>query len=340
MAPTAYQSFIWRGAVEGAGDRAAHRSTANIIGLAMADLSKLTVIVIPLLGGRALEACLRSLAPGRAECIVVLPATDDRPPPSGASYTAIRCIRTERSSVPLRRQIGVEAANGDIVALIEDTSVAAPGWCEAVCGAFDDPNVAGAGGPVDISRGLPGRFQALGCSEYGRFHPRRFPRLVTARSKSGGLKPARRLPGNNLAYRRTPLLDLLRRSDQGLFEIDVNEGLRAQGLDLVLQPAMSVSYAAIDLHGAKLSTRFQHGRLYAGRRSAGGTWHARAAAIAKSLLLPPVLSGRALHNALYAIRPADLPKVAPWILAMASAWAFGEAVGCLAGEGRGRESWR
>lgn len=339
MAPAAHRSSIWHGTAVEAGDSALRCATANIIGLAMADLSKLTVIVIPLVGGRVLEACLRSLAPGRAECIVVLPATDDWPLPSGASCAAIRCIRTERSSVPLRRQIGVEAANGDIVALIEDTSVAAPGWCEAVCAAFDDPDVAGAGGPIDISRGLPGRFQALGCSEYGRFHPRRFPRLVTAPSKSGGLKPVRRLPGNNLAYRRTPLLELLRKSDQGLFETDVNEGLCAQGLDLVLQPTMSVSYAAIDLHGAKLSTRFQHGRLYAGRRAVGRSWHARAAAFAKSLLLPPVLSGRALHNALFAIRPVDLPKVVPWILAMESAWAFGEAVGCLAGEGRGMESW-
>lgn len=305
----------------------------------MTDLSKLTVIVIPLLGGPALEACLRSLAPGLAECIVVLPMNADRPLLCDASCTEIRCIRTEHSSVPLRRRIGVEAASGDIVALIEDTSVAAPGWCEAVCMAFDDPNVAGAGGPVDISHALPGRFQALGCSEYGRFHRRRFPQLTATQSMSSGLKSVRHLPGNNLAYRRTPLLDLLSKSDQGLFEIDVNNELRALGLELVLQPAMTVNYAAIDFHSAKLSTRFQHGRLYAGRRTAGWAWHMRAAMFVKSLLLPLVLSGRDLHNALFAIRPADLPKVAPWILAMESAWAFGEVVGCLGGEGRGMESW-
>lgn len=303
----------------------------------MSGPASLSVVVIPLIGGMALDRCLTRLAADRAERIVVLPLGEKGPLQTNLHH-GVRFISADRTSVPWRRQVGVEASGGDIVAIIEDTSVPSPGWCEAVRAAFTDPAVGGAGGPVFVSPAIGPRFQALGCSEYGRFHPRRLAGLAAA--GPGGLTTVQHLPGNNLAYRRALLLEALSGSQRGLFEIEIDDRLRTQGAKLVLQPGMAVEYAACDAHGARLSTRFRHGRLYAGRLVAGRGWPQRAAAFTKSLLLPPILAGRALRSAASVLPPAGAIKAAPWICAMEAAWAAGEAVGSLTGEGHSENWWQ
>lgn len=293
-----------------------------------------------LVGGEALAACLRGLPEAHDRCVVVLAEHM-----GGAGYwetrfPAVRFIDASGLPVPLRRQRGVEAACGDIVALLEDTSVPDPDWCRAVCQAFADPQVAAAGGPVRVSPALPGRFQALACGEYGRFHPRRFPRLGISAVAADGRQPVARLPGNNLAYRRGRLMPLLNQSDRGLIETEVNQALQTRGFTLLLQPGMSVMYAAADRANARLRARWQHGRLFAGSRVAGQDWGTRLAWFVKSLLLPFLLSGRAWGSMTQAVRPTAWIGVALWILLLETAWAIGEAVGYLTGSGHSLEAWR
>ncbi|MFZ5610043.1 MAG: hypothetical protein ACOY99_10585 [Pseudomonadota bacterium] len=291
----------------------------------------LTIVVIPLIGGEALARCLASLAPIEAERIAVMPRRMGALAPWRQRFPAVAFAAVDDAPVPALRAQGGAMARGALIAFIEDSSKPGPQWREALIAAFADPQVAAASGPVMVSPRLPARHQALGFSEYGRFGPR-----------PGDLKTAaaERLPGNHLAYRRAPLMAALKAQPQGLFEADINAWLRAQGYRLAFHPAMAATYDEADHHGARLATRLRHGRLFAARRVAGLSRRARAAWLVKSLALPFLLSGRALRAAMGRSSWPDLARAAWWICLMESAWAVGESIGYLAGEGRSLESWR
>ena len=306
----------------------------------MSKNGELTVIVVALLGGRALEACLQRLEAmleeGGTQALVLRPFGEagERIEDWRRDYPHVGFLDTGQDPVPLRRQRGAEACESEFVAFLEDTTWPSPGWRIAILAGFDDPKVAAVGGPVEISSALPARARALGVAEYGRFHP------AVLGLATNSARPATRLPGNNLAYRRDCLLAALQQSAHGLIEGEVNDRLRARGLRLVLHRGMLATYAGQDLNGIRLSTRLQHGRLYGAGRSTGQPWTRRLTLCAKASLLPIVLSARALGSAARAMPPAKLPAVAIWICLMESAWALGEAIGYMAGEGRSLRSWR
>jgi len=303
----------------------------------------LSIVVVPLLGGDALAACLDSLAadPDGApagevtECIVVPRAGMAISPALREHRAAPVLLDGGNHPVPLRRGLGVAAARGEIVALLEDTSLPDAGWRAAIRAAFAEPGIAAAGGPVRIAPTLAGRFQALGWSEYGAFRPGRAPPAIAATGQAG---PAR-LPGNNIAFRRAALREVLP-PGAGLIEAEACAALRARGHRLAWQPGMAVTYAAPDRHGAALGTRLRHGRLYGAARAAGRGWGARLALAAKAPLLPGLLSARALAAMAGAVRPGAIPRLAFWLGCMESAWALGEALGSLAGAGDSLEAWR
>lgn len=299
------------------------------------------IVVIALVGGDALAACLRSVGPWQDRCVVVLGESMEEAAVWRARFPASQFVEGKGLSVPLRRQRGVGVVGGRLVAMLEDTSLPVADWLDAVCAAFVDERVAAAAGPVRIDPSLGGRFRALACTEYGKFHPRSFPRLASAPPAANGTQPVSGLPGNNLAYRREPLLAILDGSARGLVEGDVNAALVAHGFTLAMHPRMAVVYAAADVHGAGLRTRFLHGRLYAGNRAAGVEFSKRLAwSIAALLILPAMLSARALSGMTRALPPAAWPATAFWICAMECAWATGESIGYLAGAGRSIEAWR
>lgn len=300
-----------------------------------------SIVVVALAGGEGLQQCLGMIAPWQDRCLVVLGDNMEDVVTWRTRFPAVQFADGRGLSVPVRRQRGVASARGQVVALLEDTSVPDPGWLEAMCEAFADDSVAAAAGPVRIDPALGARYQALACTEYGRFHPERFPQLAVGAPAPGGTQPVSRLPGNNLAYRRAPLQEILDGIDHGLVEGEVNAILVARGFTLALQPRMAVLYAAPDTHGARLGTRMQHGRIYAGGRAAGRSYPQRLAWSSVSLLvLPIVLCARGLGSMTHAVRPIAWPRVAFWICLMECAWAAGECAGYLRGTGRSMEAWR
>lgn len=296
------------------------------------------IVIVSLLGGAALAACLQRLAPWHGRCHVVLPARNDIEPWQ-ARFPQVHFLAGEGQPVPLRRQRGVLAAQGAFVALLEDTTLPEPGWLAAACDAFAHERIAAVAGPISVAPDLASRYQALACTEYGRYHATLFPRLAVGEA-SGELQIVSRLPGNHLAYRRALLLDILADGTRGLIEGEVNETLKSRGQWLAYQPRMAACYAAADLHGASLGTRMQHGRLYASQRAAGQGLLGRLVLFAKALLLPAVLSARGLGSMLRAVQPASWPGTALWIVLMECAWAWGEALGAVAGPGRSMQAWR
>lgn len=231
--------------------------------------------------------------------------------------------------VPLRRQRAIEAATTPLVALVEDTSWPDAGYLSALDAAFADADVVAASGPVRIAVDLDARTQALACTEYGRFLPRR------------SAEPVTRLPGNNLAYRRAALLPVLTARATGLIENETHAALQANGGRLAMHPGLGVTYRAADPGGRRLRGRVQHGRLYASGRSASWPFPRRLAfGIAALTLLPFVLCARSLEAMGAGVRPARWIPVGAWICALEGAWAVGEATGYARGRAGSLDAWR
>lgn len=302
-------------------------------------MSDISIIIVSLVGGEALVKLLQSMQAVKGEQLVMFDNNKNNITALQQQFPAVQFVSRDELSVPMARKRGVELASGEIVALLEDTSIPASSWYEAIATAFAAPAVIAAGGPVVLSSNLAGSYLALGCGEYGRFHPDCFGLMAEAEAMENDLQPVARLAGNNLAYRREALMDILRDKQHGLIEGEINEQLKAKGEKLYLLPAMLVTYSMKDVHGARLKTRFNHGRLYAGNCSKGQGWGSRISGFVKSLLLPAVLSLRGWSSMTRAVEKPAWPKVMLWIFLMETSWALGEAVGHLAGVGNSMESW-
>jgi hypothetical protein len=299
-----------------------------------------TVVVVALHGGRTLEDCLASLESQGPPCVVVLAADTEGAGSLRRRFPCARFVDSEGLSVPHQRSRGVDAADGEWVALLEDSSIPQPRWWDAVSEAFGSPAVVAVGGPTTLGAGLSARQAALACCEYGRFHPTAIRDLASGGERSGsGAFDVARLPGNNIAYRLQALRSVCGEGEP-LIETQANARLLAEGGRLQMHPDMAVEYRAGDDRGTHLAERFQHGRLYGGMRARGASMVARAARLATAILLPFVLSGRSLKAMRAAIPPAARAGIAARICCMETAWGLGEAVGYLAGPGRALEAWR
>lgn len=274
----------------------------------------LTVVVVSLVGGAALAACLAALAHQAARTIVV-----GRGAPGWA--------KDAETSVPALRMTALLAAETPYVAFIEDTAVPGPSWRQGLTLALAADGVAAVAGPITISPHLSARCRALGLSEYARFQP------------TGTEQPqAAALPGLAFAVARETVLPLLDDPAEGLVEGDLVRRLSEAGQSVRTSNAMAVCYAADHPQGARLRTRFQHGRLFAGRRFPRGFMARRLGYAAGTALLPVVMVRRALQGHPKALRV--WPGVVLWLCLFSLAWSAGEFTGYLSGSvGDAAESW-
>jgi hypothetical protein len=99
---------------------------------------------------------------------------------------------------------------------------------------------------------------------------------------------------------------------------------------------MSVTFARAFPEGARLKTRFDHGRITASLNASGPL--RRAATAAKAVLLPAVMTARTLRQA----SPGEIRSVRTfgWLLLQHTAWAAGEFAGALMGRSGGASQWR
>lgn len=237
-----------------------------------------------------------------------------------AAAASVRIVSRVKGAdnVPQRRRRAADGASAPVVLLIEDTTRLAPGWAAALCDAFSDPSVAAVCGPVKIASSLAPRYRALGRLEYGRFD---------------GTGPEHHLPGNVFAVRLADLQQALA-PDEGIIEHDLERRLVMQGRKIRGSAALTAIYTQPDTHGARLSTRFGHGRLYGANRDGN-----QALGVLKAGLAMPVLSLRAFRAAQAAGPAPQWLLEMPWIVAMATAWALGELTGQIAGKGKSEGSW-
>ena len=289
----------------------------------------LAIVVIPLLGGEALDRTLRSIQAIGAPCFVI--GGQAPPPVPGPGRGVPPTFIASDLPVPERRAIGVAVSATEWVALIEDTCDAGAGWMSACAEIAAADDVAAAGGPVTIVPSLPARCMALACLEYAAYAP-------TGRGGSDATQATStlRIAGLALLYRRSALPRF--ESGKGLIESEVNEAIRSKGGRLLMHPGLAVKYRSADADSATLGSRFSHGRIY------GGGLHARLGLLQrglgalKCLALPLVMYLRATPGLPAACRSRTTARL--WILALSVAWSAGELVGVLAGRGRSLARWK
>ncbi len=282
------------------------------------------MVVISLVGGDALAECIERLPTAEIECAVVL-CGEEKLEQWRRRYPGVRFLPAGREPVPLRRRRGVQATSGPIVGVIEDTSFPDQRWVAAVATTFANAEVAAATGPVSIAGSLSGRCKALALVEFGPFLPPN--------------KPVNRVAGNNMAFRRAPLMVALAGSE-GIFEGPVCARLTAAGSTVAFAPDMAVTYAACRPDAATVGSRFHHGRLYGSTRVAGRSATIRALAVARASLLPVVLTARAAHRLAGSAVRGNLLATLFWVFLFESAWALGEAAGAVAGAGNSLKAWQ
>ena len=292
----------------------------------------ISIVVIEVAGGQALAACLESIQRFSLDSVIAVLREDS--PQLESRFRNVHFVHA-RESVPLRRKRGVELACTEVVVLIEDTTLPDASLLEGLAEVFAAECNVAASGSVRLARDLPARYQALACTEYGRYHERNIypdtePKLTIAE----------RLPGNFICYRRSALMEVLASHDEGLVEGVINHQLRLKGANLVMSPKLANTYTAKDSWGARLATRMHHGWIYAGNEAANKRFPQRVLQLAKSFLLPVVLSLRAIRFMTKMQEIQSPAGVMLWICILEIFWSAGEIVGSVAGPPASMEHWR
>lgn len=216
---------------------------------------------------------------------------------------------------------GIAQAHGDVIAMMDASSVPDAQWITATLAAHESPALV-VGGAVDPipERGLVD-WAAYFC-EYGRF----------MRPLSAGV--VSELPGNNMAFKRAALERGRRFVEPAFWKTYWCRTLQREGVQLCAVPSM-VTYDAKSYRLLPfLVRRYHHGRCFAGMRNREISGIMRLLYFLGTPLLPVVsllrIARPILQKRRY-LRPFLLSLPAS-ILAVVS-WSVGEWCGYLAGPG-------
>jgi len=80
---------------------------------------------------------------------------------------SVRVVRNDEVHISRSRNLGIDAAAGEIVAFMDDDAIPAPSWLAGFADAFADPDLAGAGGFVRLPDGIGWQQRWAVCSRAG-----------------------------------------------------------------------------------------------------------------------------------------------------------------------------
>ena len=225
-------------------------------------------------------------------------------------------------SVPALRWTAARMATGDIIATTEARMEPALGWWRALADAHERwPAARVIGGLVGLSEDASACDRGLYLSEYVEFAP------------GASLGDARSLSSGNLSYKRDALLaerDIL---DRGVWDTVLHQRWTKTEGAMRLERAEVVFLNGMSSRTAR-TMRFTYGRSYAVERVRGAAPWRRALFGAGALVLPLLLTWRAIGAALRHRSPALTPAAVVWLLWFNTCWAAGEMAGYLVGDAR------
>lgn len=237
------------------------------------------------------------------------------------AHPGARVIEVEPgTTIPEMRALAFAAASAPVVAVIEDHVIVPADWAVRML----EAHAAGAqvvGGSVENAAADRLVDRAAFLCEYSH--------CLTPPSG-----PSSWLTGNNTSYRR----DLLERFHEviaeGKWENRLHDAMRDAGVELTSLPEIRVGHKKHYTLGEYLSQRYLYARSYAGLRVRGSGVLRRIGYGGAALALPPFLLFRTIRRVMGAgVRSRELVSSLPLLLLFVTAWAAGESVGYVAGQG-------
>jgi hypothetical protein len=289
-------------------------------------------------GGDALEECLAALttqdSPPPLEIIVpyddsvaevaALAArfSDVRFLPMGAVPTE-RPVQTPGGQHELydrRRAVGLSAAGGGIVCILEDRGIPERDWARKVADLHERLPYAVIGGAVECGVDASLNWAVYFC-DYGRYQ---LP-------FEAGPRPY--VTDVNISYKRTAVESTRPLWEERYHETTVHWQLARDGETLFLTPDLVVWQRRRGLRVGKiLRERVEWGRLFAYTRVKEASSARRIAFAVTSPLLPLVLFVRHTHMQMdKRVRFGRFVRASPLVALFLAAWSWGELVGYVTG---------
>lgn len=230
-----------------------------------------------------------------------------------------------RTSIPRLRAMGMERANGQTLAILEDHCRVGPNWLQVIARTRSEGHrvIGGA-----VANGAVERLRdwaAFFC-EYAAFMPPVPRGQVSA------------ITGNNCAYERE-LLDALGEDlYQEVWEYFLHARLRKQGAPFWSEPELLASHDKRFGVGYFLTQRYHYSRSFVAMRVGGWPRWQRVAYACAAMALPPLLLVRMIQS-VYAKQRyrREFLLSLPLILFYLFGGALGEVVGALGGPGASLE---
>jgi hypothetical protein len=233
----------------------------------------------------------------------------------GVKFVAVKGRRTYAEL----RAIGVKQAHGKIVAITEDHCTPNVDWCVQILGAHARPHAA-IGGAVEKQAPDTALNWALYLADYLRY------------MDPVPEGPAQSLTDCNVSYKRAALEAITEIWSNEFHEPSVHGALRARGDSLWLSPGIVVRQQRSVSLGGAVRDRYAFGRLFGSTRVARMPAPQRLFYLAGSLLLPPLLVGRATRQVLRKGRfRREFLRALPALILLAAVWSAGEFLGYLTG---------
>jgi glycogen(starch) synthase len=152
---------------------------------------------------RALVGLSEQTYPHFELVVVNGPSTDGTEEMVDAFDGPIRLARCPEANLGRSRNVGVGVAAGDVVAFLDDDAEPEPEWLTEIVARYDDPNIAGVGGPVfDVPLGQV-VWDLCTCTRLGQ--PETSSEGPPSRYVGAGADPFLYLPGANMSFRRSAL---------------------------------------------------------------------------------------------------------------------------------------
>jgi len=211
--------------------------------------ARVSVVIVSRGRPAALGLCLTALAQNRYPAFEVIVVTDAEGEAALAAWAGrIRLRRCDEANISLARNIGIEAAAGEVVAFLDDDALPEPGWLAALTAPFADEDVAAAGGYVRGPGHLGWQWRARAAFADGSTRDLILDNdeTVVLRGRLGrGIKTE----GTNMAVRRG-LLAAMGGFDPAyrfyLDETDLNLRLAAQGARTAIVPGAIVNHGYLE----------------------------------------------------------------------------------------------
>lgn len=276
------------------------------------------------------EQALVSLAGQRRvaeiEVLVVDGSDDGRMAALVQRFPGMRYIAVPGGNLPALKGIAIRQARGDLFAVLDPSDAAEPNWVDEIIDAFIDPSVWAVGGAVLLSgSGSAGNVAAY-LFEYGAFNP-----PIVAGYTGGDL------PGNNVAYRRSALIDACADilESEGFNKPFFHQRIRARGGHLVIRPSMRVYHLTHYEFVAFSVRRFHYGRCFGAARVRRAPFARKALYRSFAPTVVPLLIVRHLRRAAsHSGNRRLLPGAVLALCGVCVFWGVGEWLGCWFGAGR------